>query len=135
MELATATLAAQRLYKALGTGDAAAIDELLMPDFVGHTTAGLPLGLGGTYLGPQSMRDEFWWRIGEHFRLRAEPESFEWLGEDGLQVTGTYSGTGRATGRAVEAAFVHVLTFDGDRISSLTQLTDTAPWHAALEGR
>jgi 2-(1,2-epoxy-1,2-dihydrophenyl)acetyl-CoA isomerase len=80
------------------------------------------------------MRDEFWWRIGEHFRLRAEPESFERLEDDRLQVTGTYRGTGRATGRAIEAAFVHVLTFDGDRISALTQLTDTAPWHAATEG-
>ena len=134
MELSSSTLVAQRLYEALGTGDAAAIDELLAPDFVGRTTAGLPLGLGGTYLGPQSMRDAFWWRIGEHFRLRAEPEAFEQLGEDGLHVTGTYRGTGRATGRAIEAAFVHVLTFDGDQISALTQLTDTAPWHAALEG-
>ncbi len=134
IELSAAKLAAQRLYKALGTGDATAIDELLAPAFVGRTTAGLPLGLGGTYLGPQAMRDEFWWRIGEHFRLRAEPESFELLGDDRLQVTGTYRGTGRATGRPVEAAFVHVLTFDGDLISALTQLTDTAPWHAAIEG-
>src|SRR5271163_3698027 len=38
------------------------------------------------------------------------------------------------TGGDLEAAFVHVLSFDGARISGLVQLTDTAAWHAALDG-
>lgn len=134
MEFATSRSIAERLYKALETGDAATVNELLSPSFVGHTTAGLPLGLGGTYHGPEAMRNEFWWRIGSHFRLRAEPEQYAPLGEAGLQVAGTYRGNARATGRPVEAAFVHTLTFEGDRIASLTQVTDSAPWHAALAG-
>lgn len=134
MDSLKAQSAAQRLYKALEAGDAAAIDALLTPDFTGRTAAGLPLGLGGTYTGSRAMREDFWWRVGASFRLRAEPESFEPLGGDALQVTGVYRGTARATGRPLEAAFVHVLTFEGERIAALAQLTDTAAWHAALEG-
>ncbi len=126
-------LTAERLYKALQTGDRAGLTDLLTPTFVGRTTAGLPLGLGGTYVGPEAMISDFWWRLGSHFRVRAEPAAYAPLGDDGLQVSGTYRGTARATGRSLEADFIHVLTFDGERICALTQLTDSAPWHAALE--
>ncbi len=125
---------ARRLYKALANGDRAVLAELLKPDFVGRTAAGLPLGLGGTYHGADVMQRDFWWQIGKAYDMRAEPETFEQLGPDRLQVGGTYRGTARSTGRPVEAAFIHVISFDGDRISGLDQLTDTAAWQAALEG-
>jgi len=125
---------ARLLYQALAAGDRAALAQILTPDFVGRTAAGLPLGLGGTYTSAESMQRDFWWRLGRAFLLRAEPESFDRLGDDRLQVSGSYRGTARATGRPLEAAFVHVLSFDGGRISGLVQLTDTAAWHAALDG-
>lgn len=125
---------ARRLYEALATGDRATLGEILTPDFVGRAAAGLPLGLGGTYTSAESMRRDFWWPLGQAFRVRAEPESFDRLGEDRLQVSGTYRGSARSTGHPLEAAFVHVLSFDGMRISGLVQLTDTAAWHAALDG-
>lgn len=134
IDITTARATAQRLYKALDVGDADAVIDVLAPTFIGRATAGLPLGLGGTYEGPEAMRRDFWWRLGASFRVRAEPETYTVLGEDGLQVTGTYRGTARATRRPLEAAFVHLLTFEGDRIASLTQITDSAPWHAALQG-
>ncbi|MFJ2759017.1 enoyl-CoA hydratase-related protein [Nocardioides sp. NPDC087217] len=134
IDLDTVRATAERLYKALETGDADTVTEVLSPAFVGRTTAGLPLGLGGTYAGPEAMRRDFWWRLGAAFRVRAEPETYALVGESGLQVTGTYRGNARATRRPVEAAFVHLLTFDGDGIASLTQITDSAPWHAALDG-
>lgn len=125
---------AERLYQALAEGDRGVVTELLADDFVGRTAPGLPLGLGGTYQGAEAMQREFWWRLGKVYDVRAYPDVFAPLGQDRLHVVGSYRGSVRSTGRQLEAPFVHVLTFDGDRISSLEQLTDTAIWHEALEG-
>lgn len=124
--------AATELYGALAKGDGATIDELLHPDFVGTTTAGLPLGLGGTYQGAQSMKDDFWWKLGASYLAQAHPEDFRALGEDRLFVHGRYRGEGRRSGLPLDAAFVHVLRFNGDLIVSLDQLTDSAAWAEAL---
>ncbi|WP_099023003.1 enoyl-CoA hydratase-related protein [Mycolicibacterium palauense] len=127
--------AAEALYGALASGDAAALGRLLAPDFVGHAAEGLPLGMGGTHVGPEAMRKNLWWRIGEHFKARAVAEDFQTLEDGRLAVIGTYRGSGRRSGAELNAAFVHVLSFDADgRILSLNQLTDTAAWRAALEG-
>ncbi|SCX33344.1 enoyl-CoA hydratase-related protein [Mycolicibacterium fluoranthenivorans] len=126
---------AERLYQALADGDVDTLDQLLAADFVGHAAQGLPLGMGGTHVGPDAMRTKLWWRIGEHFKARAVAEDFQTLEDGRLVVTGTYRGSARRSGGELEAAFVHVLSFDGDgHIASLNQLTDTAAWHAALEG-
>lgn len=126
---------AGRLYKALASGDRDALNGLLASDFVGHAAAGLPFGMGGTHVGPEAMRTNLWWRIGEHFTARAEAGDFQMLEDGRLMVIGTYRGRARKSGGELDAAFVHVLEFDHDgRIVTLHQLTDTAAWHAALAG-
>lgn len=122
---------AERLYDALARGDAEALDSLLAPDFVGVATPGLPFGLSGTFVGRERMRDDFWWQIGRNFRAAACPRSFEARADGRLQVSGDYVGTARATGRELRADFVHVIAFDGGRITALEQLTDAAAWQAA----
>ena len=124
---------ARLLYPALATGDRAALDELLALDFVGDTTPGLPLELGGHYESARSMRREFWGTIARSFDLRAEPDSFDALSADRVLVTGVYRGSARSTGRKFEAPFTHTITTSDNRITSLTQLTDSAAWQAALE--
>lgn len=127
--------AAESLYAALARGDAETVDRLLSPEFVGHVTEGMPLEMGGTHVGAEAMRAQVWWRIGEHFRARAVAEDYRLGADGGLTVIGTYRGQGRRSGAELEAAFVHVLSFDTDgRICALRQLTDTAAWRAALEG-
>ena len=127
--------AAQQLYAALAAGDRDALNALLHPDFVGHAADGMPLGMGGEHRGPQAMQANLWWRIGEHFRVRAQPSHFEGLDDGRLMVGGSYVGTARRTGKALDAAFIHILGFAPDgRIAGLRQLTDTAAWHAALDG-
>jgi len=121
-----------RLYEALASGDADGVDSVLAPTFVGTTADGLPLGLGGTYDGSEAMRRDFWWELGRHFRVRAVADELTELPGGGVQVSGTYRGTGRRSGRPLEAAFTHRFTFADGRISSLVQLTDTKAWHDAL---
>jgi 2-(1,2-epoxy-1,2-dihydrophenyl)acetyl-CoA isomerase len=126
---------AQELYRALAAGDRKALSKLLHPDFVGHATEGLPLGMGGRHDGPEAMRRDLWWMIGRHYKVEAQPEEFRLLDDGRLFVAGHYRGEGRASGRRLDAAFIHVIAFAGDgRIVSLHQLTDSAAWVQALGG-
>ncbi|MUL67879.1 enoyl-CoA hydratase [Mycobacterium sp. CBMA 234] len=128
-------VAAKQLYQALATGDRDGIDRLLSPSFIGHAADGLPLGMGGEHVGIDAMCAGLWWRIGEHFKARAVADEFQVLQDGRLVVVGTYLGTARRTGNELDAAFIHILGFDADgRIRTLQQLTDTAAWHAALDG-
>lgn len=120
------------LYPALATGDRPALDALLAPEFVGRTTAGLPLGLGGEYVGAKAMRREFWGRIAKHYDMRAEPTGAETVAPGRVLVHGAYRGLARATGRKVDAEFVHTVTVADGRIVALDQLTDSAAWAQAL---
>jgi 2-(1,2-epoxy-1,2-dihydrophenyl)acetyl-CoA isomerase len=124
---------AQDLYQALGAWDRTRLGELLHRDFEGHATEGLPLGLGGTYHGPEAMCRDFWARIGQAFAgARAIPAGYAPLPDGRLMVTGRYQGTARKTGTALDAEFVHILSFSGGQISRLDQLTDSAQWVLAL---
>jgi 2-(1,2-epoxy-1,2-dihydrophenyl)acetyl-CoA isomerase len=123
---------ARELYRALAEGDRAALDALLHKDFVGRTTAGLPLELGGEYIGSEAMRKRFWGRIAQHFEVRAEPARFTELPDGRLLVEGRYVGTARATGRKLDAEFTHTLSFADRRIVELVQLTDSDAWVGAL---
>ena len=121
------------LYAALATGDREALGELLDPDFIGETAAGMPFGLGGRYVGARAMRREFWGTLGREFDVVAHPEEILALPDGRVLATGTYLGTARSTGRKLEAPFNHTITVAAGRITGLRQLTDTACWVAALE--
>jgi 2-(1,2-epoxy-1,2-dihydrophenyl)acetyl-CoA isomerase len=131
----TKAATAQALYDALGAGDGEALTALLHPEFVGHAADGLPLGMGGIHVGPDAMRDNLWWRIGEHFKARAVAHEFQVLDDGQLKVVGTYRGSARRGGHVLDAPFIHLIDFAADAsISALRQLTDTAAWCAALGG-
>lgn len=134
MKREAATALVEKLYGALASWDVDAVRSMLDEDFVGTTTAKLPLGLGGTYTGREQMISEFWLKLGKNFSARANPHSFSFDGET-LTVRGQYVGEGRHGGAPLDAAFVHTLTFAGDRIVSLDQVTDSVAWSTALGER
>lgn len=122
----------ESLYKALAAGDADTATELLHPDFVGRTTEGLPLDLGGVFSGPGEMLREFWWRIGRHYRAKAVPRQFLPTEDGRLLVVGVYEGEARESGGSLDAVFAHLIAFRDGRIGELTQITDSARWSQAL---
>lgn len=124
---------AAALYRSLADGDKDTILSLLDPAFRGHTTAGLPLELGGHYNGPASMLRNFWGAIARAFDAAAYPTDYLLLSDNRLLVCGTYRGVARGSGRRFEADFTHILRFADNRVSELIQLTDSAQWAAALE--
>jgi 2-(1,2-epoxy-1,2-dihydrophenyl)acetyl-CoA isomerase len=133
MSTDTKVSTAQQLYRALAAGDRKALSTLLHPDFVGHATDGLPLHMGGRHDGPEAMQRDLWWTIGRHYKVEAQPEDFRVLDDGRLFVAGHYRGEGRASGRRLDAAFIHLIGFAADgRIASLRQLTDSAAWVHAL---
>lgn len=119
------------VYPALATGDREALFELLDPEFEGTLTESLPGG--GVHRGARAMIEDGWWSIGRAYAIRAEPR--EWIPcPDGrLLVLGRYVGRARATGAPLDAAFVHVWSASGGRLSAIWQLTDSALWLRALE--
>ncbi len=129
----TKVAAVRSLYRALAAGDREALGTLLHPDFIGHATEGLPLGVGGEHVGPDAMRREVWWQLGRHYNVEAHPDEFHTLDEGRLLVAGHYRGEARRSGRTLDAAFHHVIGFaDDGRMTSLDQLTDSAAWIEAL---
>lgn len=130
--LAEATRLATRLYAALAVGDAAALDEVLAPDFVGRAADGLVVAATGEQHGADAMRENVWWQIGRSFEVVAEPADFHLLDDGRLFVSGRYVGKSRRTREPLDAAFVHVITVLDGRISRLEQLTDTHLFTEAL---
>jgi ketosteroid isomerase-like protein len=45
---------------------------------------------------------------------------------------GRHTGTCIATGVAFDSQYCHVFTFDGDKLASVQQFTDTAQWQKAM---
>lgn len=131
-DLPDAIAAASRLYAALAAGDAAALDEVLTPDFVGRAADGLVVAATGEQQGGDAMRDQVWWQIGRSFVVTAEPTEFHLLDDGRLYVAGRYRGHARRTKATLDAAFVHVISIEAGRIARLEQLTDTHLWTEAL---
>ncbi|MEA2347480.1 MAG: 2-(1,2-epoxy,2-dihydrophenyl)acetyl-CoA isomerase [Thermoleophilaceae bacterium] len=123
----------RRLYPALAAGNLDALRPLFAPSFEAHATAGLPLSIGGSYTGFDATWNGVWRVIGRAFNIRVEPE--EWLdcGEGRLLVRGRYTGTSRATGLPLDAAFAHLWTAGDKSLLSLWHLTDSALWWRALD--
>jgi ketosteroid isomerase-like protein len=122
----------RRLYDALARWDPAAIDELLEPEFEGELAEGMPLGVGGRKAGAAGMRDDGWRALGRAFKARAEPAEWIECTDGRLLVIGRYTGSGRASGRALDAAFAHLWTIRDGRVAALRHFTDTARWREAL---
>ncbi|WP_169786787.1 nuclear transport factor 2 family protein [Nitriliruptor alkaliphilus] len=122
----------ERLYAALGAGDAQAVESLLSEDAVVHLTEGMPAG-SGRHVGPVRARDA-WWAIGRAFSVAPEPDEWIPTADGGLLVRGTYRGTRRSDQASVEASFTHLFEFHRGRIRRLRQLTDTARWPRPSQG-
>jgi 2-(1,2-epoxy-1,2-dihydrophenyl)acetyl-CoA isomerase len=121
------------LYAALMRGDGAELRALLAPGFTAELPAGMPLGAGGSRAGAEEMIRDTWRRLSRAYAMRVEPEEWIPCADGRLLVLGRYRGEARSTGREVDAAFAHLWSAAGGRLTALWHVTDTAIWAAALE--
>jgi ketosteroid isomerase-like protein len=117
-------------YAASAKGDLAGMLAPLAPDVSWTEMAGFPYA--GTYIGPEAVQEHVFGRINAEWEgYRAVPETFVSDGEN-VVAFGTYSGTYRATGKAMVARFVHHWVFANGVVASFEQYTDTYLVAAAL---
>jgi ketosteroid isomerase-like protein len=119
---------AQRFYDAIARSAADELFALLTDDFVGMVSAGMPHGVGGQHEGPDDMIAGVWGRIEALYDVTVNPVEFLSVDDDRVVVIGQYRGPSRDGATAVDAAFAHVITTRGERITALHQITDTAQW-------
>jgi ketosteroid isomerase-like protein len=119
---------AQRFYDAIAQSDAEELFALLTDDFVGTVSAGMPHDVGGQHKGPHEMIAAVWGRIDALYDVTVEPGEFLSVDDDRVVVIGQYRGPSRDGATTVDAAFAHVITTRGERITALHQITDTAQW-------
>ena len=92
--------------------------------------AGFPYA--GTYHGPEGVKENVFFRIGAEWDgYDALPDAFI-DGGDTVAVTGLYQGTYKATGKFMQARFVHVWTFQDGRAVKFEQFTDTLKVREAM---
>lgn len=119
---------ARELYDAFANADGQRLVALLHSDFRGHVSDGMPLGVGGTHVGPMAMLREVWIPVAQRFAARPVPERFLTCDGGDIVVLGRYEGQPAGSSRPLSAVFAHVLTFRDDRIAELIQITDTQRW-------
>lgn len=128
-----ARVVAERLYAALQSVDAETLIEIVDPEFSGRVSAGMPLEAGGDIEGAKAMIVGVWGRVAGDYDTAPYPDEYVEVSDERIITLGFYRGRHRGTGRDYEAAFAHDLVLRDGRLVSLTQITDTVPWHQAAD--
>lgn len=95
----------------------------LAPDASWTEAEGFPYA--GTYIGPEAIIAGVFERLGsEWIDYRADVDTYL---ADGDQVAafGVYSGTYRATGKAMTATFAHLYSIKDGKIATMQQIVDS----------
>ena len=118
----------QAAYAALANNDPSVLFGAMAPDIQWHQAEGNPLADRNPYIGAQSVGEGVFGRLLAAIdNFTAAPDRFV-DGGDEIIVLGRYGGTMKHDGAKLDAPFCHVFRFDGDRIASFQQFTDTAQW-------
>lgn len=117
-------------YEASSAEKGQRLRAALAPDASWTEAAGFPYA--GTYVGFEAIAAGVFKRLAtEWIDYRAEAHTYL---EDGDHVAafGVYSGTYRATGKAMSATFAHLYTLEDGKIIRMEQYVDSAIVQGAL---
>lgn len=118
----------QAAYAALANNDPSVLFGAMAPDAQWHQAQGNPLADRNPYVGAQAVGEGVFGRIFAAIDgFTATPDRFVDGGDDVI-VLGRYSGTMKHNGARIDAQFCHVFRFNGDRIVSFQQFTDSSQW-------
>ncbi|MEO6865135.1 MAG: nuclear transport factor 2 family protein [Gemmatimonadaceae bacterium] len=123
----------QSLYEAFGRGDAGTVLGAFDPEIIWNEAENSTYADRNPYVGPQQVGEGVFGRIGAEWEgFTVTPETILQDG-DVVVALGRYRGTFMATGRRLDAQFVHVWTLRGERITRFQQYTDTAQYARVTE--
>ena len=113
------------IYEAFGAGDIGGVVGLMSPDIVWNEAENFLYADHNPYVGPDAILTGVFGRIGgEWDDFAATPGELLDAG-DTVIMLGRYSGTFKATGKAVHAQAVHVWRVHDGRATQFQQYTDT----------
>jgi ketosteroid isomerase-like protein len=126
--MAAAVETIRAAYAAFARNDPSVLFGAMAPAISWNEAEGNPLADRNPYVGPEAIGAGVFGRLLaaiDHFT--AVPTTFV-DGGDHVVVIGRYGGVMKAGGGPLDAPFCHVYRFEGDRIVSFQQYTDTAQW-------
>jgi len=118
----------QAAYAAFAKNDPSVLFGAMAPDIQWNEAEGNPLSDRNPYVGAQAIGEGVFGRLlGAIDGFTAAPDRFVDGGADVI-VLGRYGGTMKKDGAKLDAPFCHVYRFEGDRIVSFQQFTDSEQW-------
>ncbi|MBK9155188.1 MAG: nuclear transport factor 2 family protein [Chloracidobacterium sp.] len=112
------------LYEAFGRGDVPAVLGALDEHIEWTEAEGFPYG--GTFIGPQSVLENVFMKLGTEWEnWSAEPSKIV-DGGDEVVALGTYTGKYLATGKSISVPYAHAWTLRDGKAIRFQQYTDTA---------
>ena len=129
-------LSAQDLYDAFNRGDIATVLGMFDPAIEWREAEGNPYQPSGSpWVGGEAITQNLFIKIPADFDgFTVHPKEFHDAG-DTVVVELRYSGTGRATGKPLDAQVCHVLKFRDGKLTSFQQFVDTAHLQDVLAAR
>ena len=129
-------LSAQDLYDAFNRGDIATVLGMFDPAIEWREAEGNPYQPSGSpWVGVEAITQNLFIKIPADFDgFTVHPKEFHDAG-DTVVVELRYSGTGRATGKPLDAQVCHVLKFRDGKLTSFQQFVDTAHLQDVLAAR
>src|SRR6187402_232465 len=114
----------QGLYDAFATGNVPVVLGAMDANISWTEAAGFPYA--GTYIGPMAVVENVFMKLASEWDgFAAVPEQIV-DGGDTVVALGNYSGTYKATGKAMNVPFAHVYHMNDGKIVKFVQHTDTA---------
>jgi hypothetical protein len=123
----------RRGYEAFNHGDIETVMGLLDPEIEWQEPDVEGMPARGTHHGPEAVANNVFGAVVETWDdFQATPEEFLDAG-DRVVVLGRIEGTGKATGRTIEAAYAHVWTLRDGKVVHHRNYVDTATLLQSLE--
>jgi ketosteroid isomerase-like protein len=120
------------LYAALARGDVPSVVETLDAQVEWNEAENFIYADRNPYVGPQAVLDGVFMRLGAEWDgFSAATEQLVGSGDTVIGL-GRYRANCKATGRSVNAQFVHVFTLKDGKIVRFQQYTDTAQFRDAV---
>ena len=118
--------AVRGMYEAFGRGDVPAVLGAMAADIEWHEAEGMPYG--GVYHGPDEVAQKVFGPLLEDVPdFALTPEEFIPSGDTVAAVV-RYTGTGKATGKALNLLVAHVWDVRDGKIARFRQFADTAKY-------
>lgn len=113
------------MYAAFSKGDVPAVLGAMAPDIVWNEAENFIYADKNPYVGPEAILGGVFARLGGEwngFSVKAEDVIDA---GDTVVTTGRYGGSFKATGKSINAQFVHVWKFKNGKVASFQQYVDT----------